>query len=150
MSGGDVLNQGLTGTFRKVSSENQPVKEQRKDAPAPFSLRLSVTERAYLEEQAGNQPLGAYIRDRLLGEKAVKRRRFRKPQINDEMAARFLAELGKSRYASNLNQLSRAVHTGTLDVSRDVERELREACESVQIMRDVLMQVFGVLPEKRS
>ncbi|MEW8026278.1 MAG: hypothetical protein AB2806_00865 [Candidatus Thiodiazotropha sp.] len=86
------------------------------------------------------------MRDRLLGEKAVKRRRFRKPQINHEMAARFLAELGKSRYASNLNQLSRAVHTGTLDVSRDVEQELSEACEAVLVMRDVLMQVFDVMP----
>ncbi|WP_316364694.1 hypothetical protein [Candidatus Thiodiazotropha sp. CDECU1] len=146
MSSGTRSNPGLSNAFHAVSSESQPLKAEKKDAPAPFSLRLSTSERAYLEELAGNQPLGAYIRDRLLGEKAHKRRRFRKPQINDEMAARFLAELGKSRYASNLNQLSKAVHTGTLDVSQDVEQEIREACESVQIMRDVLMQVFGVLP----
>lgn len=66
------------GEFRKVSYENQSLIPERKDAPAPFSLRLSTKERAYLEELAGKRPIGAYIRDRLLGEKAVKRRRFRK------------------------------------------------------------------------
>jgi hypothetical protein len=37
---------------------------------APFSLRLSVEERVYLEGLAGNQALGAYMREELLGDMA--------------------------------------------------------------------------------
>jgi hypothetical protein len=36
--------------------------------PAPFSLRLTTQERAILLREAGRTPLGAYIRNKLLGE----------------------------------------------------------------------------------
>lgn len=146
MRTGSRSNPRISDAFQQVSAANQEVGEGKKVTPSPFSLRLSAKERAWLEERAGNRPLGAYIRERLLGEREQKRRRFRKPRIDDKLAAQLLAELGRSRLASNLNQLSRAVNMGTLDVSRDVERELREACGTVKIMGDVLMQVFGVLP----
>ncbi len=44
-------------------------------APAPFSLRLTFEERAALESAAGDQPLGSYIRYRLLGEDEQQPRR---------------------------------------------------------------------------
>lgn len=37
--------------------------------PTPFSLRLTFEERAALEQEAGDEPLGAYIRKKLLGSK---------------------------------------------------------------------------------
>ncbi|MCB1876506.1 MAG: hypothetical protein KDH88_11085 [Chromatiales bacterium] len=112
--------------------------------PAPFSLRLSAEERALLEAQAGNQPLGAYIRERLFGAHATKRRAQRRPRIDDQQAARLLAELGQSRLSSNLNQLARHANTGSLEVSDDIEQELHDAYEAILVMRDALMTALGL------
>ena len=49
-----------------------------------------------------------------------------------------LAELGKSRLASNLNQLAKAANTGSLPVSPETEQALVQACEDVRRMRHAL------------
>lgn len=129
-------------TFNKVScAAPQP---SRKKPPSPFSIRLSEEERAYLIQKAGGKPLGAYIRSRLLGERAEKRRTFRKPKIDDRQIAQVLAELGASRLSSNLNQLAKSANMGTLDVSRNVEQELEDACGAVLAMRDALLTALGL------
>ena len=46
----------------------------RRKTPLPFSLRLTFEERAELEKKAAGMALGAYIRERLLGEDAAPRR----------------------------------------------------------------------------
>jgi len=136
------------GSFNKVScAAPQP---RRKKPPSPFSLRLSAEERAYLTRQAGGRPLGTYIRTRLLGERAEKRRTFRKPKIDDKQIAQVLAELGASRLSSNLNQLARSANMGTLDVSRNVEQELEDACGAVLAMRDALLTALGLKTETNS
>lgn len=122
---------------------------QKTKYPPPFSLRLSAVERAQLEAQAGNQPLGSYIRFRLLGDQAEKRRRSRRPQIDQTTVARLLAELGKSRLASNMNQLAKAANIGTLDVDAETAREIREACKAILDMRAALIKALGVKPEGR-
>ncbi len=122
----------------------------RKKAPAPFSLRLSTDERARLEAEAGGRPLGTYIRERLLGENAEKRRIQRKPRIDEQKIAVVLAELGRSRLSSNLNQLAKSANMGTLDVSRDIEQELKDACGAVLAMRDALIIALGLKPERGS
>lgn len=48
------------------AARHWPVHSKSGDRPAPFALRLSFEERAVLEAQAGDMPLAAYIRDRLL------------------------------------------------------------------------------------
>ena len=48
-----------------------------------FPFGYSAEERAYLEEQAPKQPLGACIREQLLGNRAQKRRSLRKPSQED-------------------------------------------------------------------
>lgn len=50
-----------------------PKKSKRRYTP-PFSLRFTMDERKRLDEMAGNQPLGSYIRNRLFGEQVEKRR----------------------------------------------------------------------------
>ncbi len=52
--------------------------------PKPFSLRLTFDERAALEKDAGNKPLGVYIRAKLF-EGEEQRTRTRKP-VEDERA----------------------------------------------------------------
>ena len=136
---------GLSETFREAAAK-QPNPKHAKPA-APFSLRLTFEERAYLEEKAGNRPLGAYIRERLLGDRSGKRRRSRKPKLDDQKIALVLADLGRSRLASNLNQLAKAANMGTLDVSSEVERELQTACQAVATMRDILIASLGLKVE---
>ena len=116
-------------------------------APTPFSLRLTFDERAILERAAGDSPLGAYIRKRLLnGEEAPRKKskkRKKRPIKDHKALGQLLAELGKSKLANNLNQLARASNTGSLPVTPDTERALRNACADVQEMRNLLMRALG-------
>jgi hypothetical protein len=77
-------------------------------SPPPFSIRLSEAERARLKCEAGPQPLGTYIRARLLAEPGRPVRRASSSlTLEDRKAlAQALALLGQSRIASNLNQLA--------------------------------------------
>ncbi len=65
---------------------------QKAKRAAPFCIRLTAEERAYLEELAGDEPLGGYIRRELLGNRATRRRKLRKPRIEDEQYASMLGE----------------------------------------------------------
>ncbi|MCG7861105.1 MAG: MobC family plasmid mobilization relaxosome protein [Candidatus Thiodiazotropha endolucinida] len=111
-----------------------------------FSLRLTFKERAILEKAAGDMPLGAYIRSKLLQESEMPRRvrtRTRKPLKDEQALALLLGELGKARIANNLNQLAKAVNTGSLPVTPDTEKALQRACDAIQDMRDLLLQALG-------
>lgn len=62
----------------KSSNGKAPREKSGEKIPAPFSLRLTAEERAALEAEAGDAPLGAFIRDKLLkGGQAPRRRRRR-------------------------------------------------------------------------
>ena len=92
-------------------------------------------------------PLGQYIREQLLGDDAAPRkRRVRTPVKDEEALGRVLAELGNSRLSQNLNQLARAVNTGSLPVSPEVEADLRDACRAVAEMREALLKALGSRP----
>lgn len=112
--------------------------------PAPFSLRLTFEERAKVEAQAGEMPVGAYIKSLLLTEDAPKYRKRRKPPVADrELLAQVLACLGSSRLASNLNQLAKATHVGNFYFDHDTKRSLKQACDDVRAIRILLMQALG-------
>ncbi|MFK7957589.1 MAG: hypothetical protein AB8B96_15925 [Lysobacterales bacterium] len=111
--------------------------------PAPFSVRLTLEERNLLEERAGRQPLGRYIREQLLGQEATRRKIVQRPKVNDEQLAAVLSMLGQTHLASNLNQLARHANMGTLDVDREICDELQEACDAVIVMRDALLSALG-------
>jgi hypothetical protein len=136
---------GVSDAFGAASSGEREARSGK--TPAPFSLRLTKDERAYLDQQAGGRPLGTYIRERLLGGTADKRRPVRKPKVDEKRIALVLAELGRSRLSANLNQLAKAVNMGTLDVSQEVERELQAACRAVITMRDTLIGALGLKAE---
>ena len=59
-----------------------------------------------------------------------------------------LAELGKSRLASKVNQLAKAANMSTLDVTPEVEQQLETACREIQTMRTLLIAALGVMPEQ--
>ncbi len=122
-----------------------PKKPKRRYTP-PFSLRLTLNERKRLDEMAGNQPLGSYIRNRLFDKDVEKRRTIKKPAPDSAMLALLLSELGQSRLASNINQLAKAANMGTLDIIPEIEREMEQACREIQAMRALLITALGVVP----
>ncbi|WP_127599942.1 hypothetical protein [Nitratireductor alexandrii] len=115
--------------------------------PSPFSLRLTYAEKAQLLAEAGRKPLGVYIRERLFGQDAAPRKRQGNSPVKDhEALARVLAALGQSRLSSNLNQLAKAVNTGSLPVTPETEADLQQACRDVSALRADLLRALGKNP----
>ncbi|GJL49766.1 MAG: hypothetical protein NPIRA01_09930 [Nitrospirales bacterium] len=107
-----------------------------------------MEERAQLEKDAAGMSLGAYIRSRLFDGSAPKRRTRNKFPVKDHQElAKILAELGRARLANNLNQLAKAVNTGSLDVTPETEKAIRDGCSDIRWMRQVLMSAMGLLEE---
>lgn len=134
--------QSVKRAFSAASAQS-PKKAKRRYTP-PFSLRLTIDERKRLDQMAGNQPLGSYIRNRLFNEHVEKRRTVKKPSPDSAMLALLLSELGQSRLASNINQLAKAANMGTLDITPEIEREIEQACSEIQAMRALLITALGV------
>ncbi|MAK59510.1 MAG: hypothetical protein CMK09_00880 [Ponticaulis sp.] len=117
----------------------------------PFSLRLSADERAMLKARAKSKSVSAYIREQLFGEKQTPRQyELRRPDESMQLLAKSMGELGKSRLASNLNQIAKAANMGTLPVSPELEDELSAACDAIQDMRDLLVKALGLKPKSRT
>lgn len=113
----------------------------------PFSLRLTFEERVKLEKQAAGMPLGAYIRKQVFGKDATPRKTRGKHPVKDHVAlGRVLGALGQSRLSSNVNQLARAVNTGSLPVTQDTEQSIIEACEAIEEIRIELLKALGAEP----
>jgi hypothetical protein len=136
----------LSLAFLQAAPPRQDVRKSKK-TPAPFCIRLSAQERAFLEEQAGSQSLGAYIRGQLLGEHAHKRRTLRRPKADEQALAQLLAALKSSRLSPNINQLAKAAHAGNLEVTEDVREQLEDARQALIAMRNTLFIALGLKPE---
>ncbi|MGB4101768.1 MAG: plasmid mobilization relaxosome protein MobC [Alphaproteobacteria bacterium] len=116
--------------------------------PSPFCLRLSQEERTRLEQDAGDMPLGAYVRSRLFDTPILTPRRPEKRPVRDRVTlGRLLAELGKARLANNLNQLAKAVNSGSLPVTDETVQAIHEAYTGVTWMRQTLIAALGLHPE---
>ncbi len=124
------------------------VAEPKTKRPPPFSLRLTQEERAKLDALAGDKPLGTYIREQLLGDDVSPRKHGQRRVVaDDEALARILGGLGGSRLSANLNQLAKAVNSGSLPVTPETEAELLQACRDVSAMRRDLLKALGRPPE---
>lgn len=113
---------------------------------APYSMRFSKAERLRLDADAGSLPLAAYIRTRLF-DAPTPRRPYRRPVQDGQALGEVLAALGNSRLSSNLNQLAKAIHSGSLPVSPETEAAILAACATVQQMGGHLVQALG-LPDE--
>jgi len=114
----------------------------------PFSLRLTFEERKQLNHDAGNMPLGAYIREQLLETTAPRKRCFRQPVQNEKLLAQLLTELGQSRLSNNLNQLAKASHKNALPLTPKARQELEQAAQDIRDMKAYLVQALGLKYEK--
>lgn len=122
-----------------------PRRERSANQSYPFSIRLTRAERTELERLAGGEPLGAFARAQLLSGKVQPRRTRGKAPVRDHKAlAQLLGKLGQSRLASNLNQLARAAHSGSLPLTPETEQALQAAYREILAMKQLLMQALGI------
>lgn len=129
--------------FNKIAKP----KAKKADYPPPFSLRLTYEERARLDAERGSKTLAAYIRERLFGfDVAPRKKRGNSPVQDKEALGRIAGALGQSRLSQNLNQLAKAVNTGSLPVTPETEAEIKEACREIAEMRAELLAALGKVP----
>ncbi|MGJ8530432.1 plasmid mobilization relaxosome protein MobC [Maritalea sp.] len=126
---------------------NAIAKKRAKKKPAPFSLCLTFDERTRLEELAGDEPLGSYIKRQVFDGQGTSNKRarskLRRPIKDDASLAKLLALLGGSRIANNLNQLAKAVNIGSLPVVEETEKDICRACADIAAMRETLLRALG-------
>lgn len=129
-------------TFTEAArSVTKPKKLKR---PAPFPVRFSAEERAYLERKAGNQPLGSYIRRKLLGDMEVPRKAGSKPSIDRVALAQILGLMGKSEQVSCLFLLLAAAEVDRVAMAEADRAALHEACANIREMRSLLIGGLGL------
>lgn len=110
----------------------------------PYSFRMTAEEYQKLCEAAGSRTLSDYIRRQLLGENVAPRQPRRRPVEDAEILSALLSGLGKSRLSSNLNQLARAVNSGSLPVSPETEKAILEACADIKTLSNNLTKALGM------
>lgn len=118
-----------------------------KKRPAPYSLRLSEDQRERLTVEAAGDPLGTYIKAKLFGTAPIRRHGPSLKVEDRELLARALALLGRSRIASNLNQLAHAANIGSLPITPETQAELLACLRDVRDIRRLLMIALGLKPE---
>ena len=124
-----------------------------KKYPPPFSMRFTDDEREALELAAAGRPLAAYIRWLIFKEDMpeMPKRRTRGESASPEHKelAKLLGALGKSRIASNINQLAKAANSGSLPVNKEIINALNESVAAIQWMRESLIKAMGIKPQSK-
>jgi hypothetical protein len=111
----------------------------------PVSLRMTFEEKANLELAAAGMSLSSYIRWRIFDPASPPpKRRGIKPVKDHAALARVLALLGQTRIGNNLNQLAKAVNSGSLPVTPETEAELLEAARAIVHMRRLLLEALQI------
>ena len=72
--------------------------------------------------------------------------RRRRPVQDEQLLSAVLAGLGQSRLSSNLNQIARAIHSGSYPVSTEAETAILAACTDIRTMRNNITQALGFPP----
>ena len=121
--------------------------EETDDYTTPFSMRLTRAQRRKLGEDAAPMPVGEYVRARLFDNPTPLKRPSRRPVQDEKALVQVLGALGRSRLSSNLNQLARAVHSGSLPVTPETEQAILNACAQINAMSAELVKALG-LPEE--
>lgn len=119
------------------------------DYTVPFSMRLTRAQRRKLDEDAGGKALGEYVRSCLFENPTPLKRTFRRPVQDKQILSAVLAELGRSRMSSNLNQIAKAIHTGAYPASTEAERVIFDACADLKAICNNITQALGFPPEIR-
>ena len=137
----------LDHNFNDIASDGASSEAGKTSYPPPFSIRFTFEERARLDAERGRHSLAAHIRERLFGDKVSVRKKPGNTPVEDaEALGRVLGALGGSRLSQNLNQLAKAVNTGSLPVTPETEADLVAACKEVRELRNDLLRALGKSP----
>lgn len=133
----------VSAIFNRTIKTHKVSNKQKR--PSPITLRLTLDERAKLEELAQSMTLSAYIRMCLFKDDVAPRMVSKKSPIKDrEELAQVLALLGQSRIANNLNQLAKEAHLGSLLLDEQTVNQIDEAYSYVLDLREHLIQALGL------
>lgn len=112
--------------------------------PSPVSIRLTDAERAQLLDQAGTAGLSTYIKLKLFRNDGAGFRRLpRRPDADAALLAQALAQMGRLQVACDLNALAKASQGGLIQLDTETDRQLRQACEHVRRIRELLVAALG-------
>ncbi|WP_282078888.1 plasmid mobilization protein [Epibacterium ulvae] len=134
----------LTAAHRAAAGAPTKTKASKRRELSPLTLRLTVEERARLEELAAGMTLSAYVRACVFAEKE----RLRATRPADAMAekkalAEVMGLLGHSRIASNLNQLAHHANLGLMIEDDRAKDQIAEANQHLLAIRTALMAALG-------
>ena len=133
----------LDHNFNEIAED----KARSANYPPPFSIRFTFEERARLDSERGRHSLAAHIRERLFGDEVSVRKKPGNTTVGDaEALGRVLGALGNSRLSQNINQLAKAVNTGSLPVTPETEADLAAAYEEIRALRYDLLRALGKSP----
>ena len=116
-----------------------PVLKAKAARPSPVSIRFSAEERATLEVAANGKPLSTYIRDCVLSKRPVA-----KDGVDPALLGQILGALKASELLSGLREMEWAEKNGQIHLDIQSAHMLRNACQSVMLMRADLMRALGL------
>lgn len=107
-------------------------------------IRVTVEEHTAWTNEAAGTPLSAFVRKcvRHCLANRTYRPSLKLSEQDRKSLAQLFATLGQSRIASNLNQIAKAIHNGTIVVTPETELQIRRACEAVLTIRDILTRLL--------
>lgn len=135
--------------FKKANRLPKPTKEKM----WPTSVRFTEAERAYLEKQAGQLSLSAYIRSKVLDGYAENRKsgsskKSRKPKLDHAKLAQLLAMFGESDLGRSMVALAAAAEIGALVCDEETHDKLHQACDDIKAIRHTLIVALGIKDQK--
>lgn len=137
------MTRSAANTF---NANAQPAKHApKRRRPFSVSIRVSDAERDALKRKAGKRSIGAYVREKTLGDDLEQRRKnAAKPSIDYALLGQLLGKLGKSDQVSCLFLLAVAAEAERLALSDGERASLQAACQDVREMRGMLIEALGL------
>lgn len=138
------MSSTLKNAFNSVNGQTKR-RRKRKRSPKPVFVRVTSEERDQLEKNAGDLTISAYVRSRCIGSAAEPHRtRGKKPVKDYEALCQVLGALGKSKLPNNVNQIAKAINTGTLELPEVTEAAMLEAAYNIAYIRLTLIKALGL------
>jgi len=115
--------------------------------PVTFAFRMTLEDQAELDRaaNAAGMSRGVYAHWRVFAPQNPPPRSRGKFPVKDHQAiSTVIAKLGQSRIANNLNQLTKAVNSGSLILTPEVIDDLRETRVHIAEIRVLLLAALGL------
>lgn len=141
------MSQPLSNSFTAAATPAKPKPKRRR--PSSLSIRVSDEEREILQRKAGKRSIGAYVREKALGDEQAPRRKSQaKPSIDYAMLGQVLGKLGQSEQVSVLFLLLAAAENERVTMGNEDRAALEAACADMREVRALMMGALGLRGEE--